>query len=425
MFNTPYFSNYHQDESEYSLRSIYITENNGAYDPDKWYDHPPFFMYAQAGVFLIFGNDWLIARGLGILLGLVTIIIFFFIGWEWKNEQVGLLMAGVFACAPISVMLNRYAMIDNLLGVFLGLIILFTLKYEKSGDYKYLYTVAIFIALAFNTKHTAIILAPPFLYYFYEKDLFKRKEGWICVGLILLIVLPVLLFMIDYGFIQLHLGKTSHITHESWGGMHPLLLAFALHFESLATLLLRTGIALIPFYFGIRLFWKNRTVFSNMILIWVVSSIIFFLTMRVTGYHYDYNEFLPMIPIIGFGLLLHKKWFIPVFVGLMVVTVCLFSYAPDQQTEALVYLENRLESNDTIIALPYPEVAYHLKDKDVMVYTYEDIGKINASWVVASRRRINRLDESDVEIKNYLENYTLVFESEFDYYIGYLIYKRN
>ncbi|UCE38244.1 MAG: glycosyltransferase family 39 protein [Thermoplasmata archaeon] len=425
IFNTPFFSNYHQDEAEYSLRSIYINEHNGAYNPDKWYDHPPFFMYAQAGVFLTFGDDWFIGRGFGIVLGLVTMFIFYCVGREWKNERLGLLMAGVFAFGPISVMLNRSAMIENLLGIFLGLIILFTIRYEKSNDNKYIYATAILIALALNTKHTAIILFPPFLYYFYKKDLFKRKEGWICIALIILIVLPIIVLMIDHGFIQLHLGKTSHITHESWGGMHPLLLTFALHFESLGTLLLRTGIALIPLYFGIKLFFKKPTIFTNMIMIWVVASILFFLTMRVTGYHYDYNEFLPMVPVIAMGLYFHRKWVIPVFIGLMVVTVCLISYAPDQQTEALVFLEKRLGDNDTVIALPYPEVAYHLKDKDVTVYTSDDIEEINASWVVASRRRITRLTENNVEINEYLEYYTLVFESEFDYYIGYLIYQRN
>jgi 4-amino-4-deoxy-L-arabinose transferase-like glycosyltransferase len=181
--NTPYFLYMWQDEAEYSMRAIYILDHGGGYNPEKLFDHPPMFMYVLASLFAVLGNDWFVGRGISIFLGLITMLGFYLLGKSWKDPKLGLYMAAVFAVAPITVMVNRHVLIDNLLGLFMVGIILSILKYDRTGEHKYLYLMGFLAALTFYTKYTAIIILPPIVYYFYTKKLWHTKEGRICTAI--------------------------------------------------------------------------------------------------------------------------------------------------------------------------------------------------------------------------------------------------
>ncbi len=197
------------DESINSFRSLgYLdffaeagqeTSINWFTDPPAWsklsfHDHPP-LSFLLNGLFLnLFGPTPFAVRFLSALSGLVGVFLIYLIGKKLFSQNVGLLAAGILAINNFAIWISRIGLQESLLiALILASFYFFILALEKRN---YLFLAALFLALGFLTKYTAIFLAIVyFLIIFLKKrNWLKTKELYLSLILFLIIISPILIY---------------------------------------------------------------------------------------------------------------------------------------------------------------------------------------------------------------------------------------
>jgi len=202
------------DDATYSYRSLgwfdYLAAEMQT-TPVQWFDSipgwsnlsfhdgPPVVFAVQKLFFVLFGDNIWGAKLPFLIAGLLLIFLMYLIGKELKNETTGLIAAGLTTVLSFGLWSSLIGYLENIEIVFIALSIYFWIKFLKNANKKkFLYLWGISIGLALMCKYTAIFLIPVFLVYalFFARKIFKFKELYLTLVIILLILSPVIFYNI-------------------------------------------------------------------------------------------------------------------------------------------------------------------------------------------------------------------------------------
>lgn len=437
--NTPSFYSFWVDEATFANRSIYILDHGGLYNPDYLFDHPPLFMYVQSAFFAVFGTDWFVARGVGVFLGIVTLLVFFLIGKAWRDEKLGLLLAAIFAVQPMMVEMNRQAMMENLLLLLLSASFLAVIKFDRTGRGAFFLLGTALFGLAMITKFTAAFFIFPLGAYALIKKLHKERLLYISAALFLLIVLPVVLMMLPHGFIDFHLRKTSG------GGIGYYVGGTFLEFGHLAALVMtldELNIGILPFVLFLYLDmdwsarppsqqkllkWARERPKSLFLAIWAVSCMLFFSLFTFMTAQYIYTMLIPILILLGIIVSKRGKLFMLVVSIFLLITVVGITYTESRtaSNDTVEYLKGQLTNGDVLICSDQAVFSYYFPDCEVHKDTDSEIASVNATYMVLKTSIYDHLKQNATLEQLLGTRYSQAFEThEGPHAINFIVLKR-
>ncbi len=438
--NSPSFYSFWVDESTFANRSIYILDHGGQYNPADLYDHPPLFMYVQSVFFKLLGPEWYVARGLAVMLGVLSVLVVFLIGREWKDERLGLMLAALFAVQTMMVKVNREAMIENLLLLLMAASFLAIVKYEKSGRPGLLFIAALFFALSIITKFTALVFLFPLLAYVLFKRLYRQRTFYYSLAIILLVAVPVIIVMLPHGFIGLHLRKTSGSGIGYWIG--DTFLDFG-HAGALAMTITELNIGLAPFiiFLAYNVNWSRRALLpSNLkrwierntltffVIVWAAASLIFFTFLTFMAEQYVFTILFPILILMGLVFHRHTKWLAVVVLAVfLVITVIWTGWAGYRRAsnDTVVFLQANVAPGDSLIASDSQVFQYYFPDNEVSGTTFKNVLTENATFLVLKTDYYDQLLHNDTTAPFVKDHYALLFETkEGPHAINFMVLKR-
>jgi len=127
--------------------------------------HPPIFYWLEH-IMLFFGGDEFVLRLLPALVGVLTIPIFYLIGIEFKNINIGLFLAALLAFSPFHVYYSQEARSYTLMLLFFSVAFLFYLKTLNSNNIRDWILFGVFSSLTFWTHFYSFV--PIGLLYLYS-----------------------------------------------------------------------------------------------------------------------------------------------------------------------------------------------------------------------------------------------------------------
>lgn len=438
--NTPSFYSFWVDEASFANRSIFILDNGGQYNPDYLYDHPPLFLYVQAFFFQLFGTDWYVARGVGIFLGTLTVLVVFLIGREWRDERLGLMLAALFAVQTMMVKMNRQAMIENLLLLLMAASFLAIMKYEKSERPRFLYISALFFGLSVITKFTSLVFLFPLLAYILFKKLYARRAFYYSVAIILLIVVPVILVMLPHGFIGFHLRKTSGSGIGYWIG--DFFLDFG-HAGAFIMTVTELNIGLAPFilFLAYDVKWSRRALLpatlkawieKNMlaffVVVWAAASFIIFTFITFMTEQYVFTMIFPILLLMGLIFHRYTKWLAVVVMAVFLVMTAIWIGQAGYRrasNDTVVFLQGQVGPGDTLIASDSPVFQYYFPDNEVSGTTFKNVLTENATYLVIKTDYYDKLLHNETMKPLINDHYAILFQTkEGPHAINFMVLKR-
>lgn len=209
-----------QDEADAGYEAYSIMTHG----TDKWgYKYPPYFIswgsgqnvlesYLEIPFIKVFGLSVFSIRLLPAILGVLSVIILFFLVKKTVDIETALLSSFILAIMPWAVMSSRWALESNLLPFFI-LFGLFTFTYSISTKYKqYLIPFSLIpFALALYAYIVSIVIIPPLIIllfmYFYKNIKNNKLLYLLSLILFLIVASPIIIFLIDNNIIH-------HISHK-------------------------------------------------------------------------------------------------------------------------------------------------------------------------------------------------------------------
>ncbi|MFB3766670.1 MAG: tetratricopeptide repeat protein [Methanotrichaceae archaeon] len=119
--------------------------------------NPPVFYWIEH-VMLIFGNSEPILRLVPAILGVLTIPLFYLIGKELVDEDVGLIAAALISFSPFHIYYSQEARAYTTVLFFMSLALIYYLRARDSRELKYWILFGIFSAFAFWTHFYSFII---------------------------------------------------------------------------------------------------------------------------------------------------------------------------------------------------------------------------------------------------------------------------
>ncbi|WP_435357252.1 ArnT family glycosyltransferase [Emticicia sp. SJ17W-69] len=161
LFYFPFLGNVHLfdwDEINFaeSAREMLLTGNYSRVQIDfkPFWEKPPLFFWMQAGAMHIFGVNEFAARFPNACIGLITLLVLFFIGKKLKDTDFGLIWALAYLGAFTPHLYFKSGIIDPTfnLCIFLGIYFIFMAKFESRHKLIYTLLSGVFIGLSILTK---------------------------------------------------------------------------------------------------------------------------------------------------------------------------------------------------------------------------------------------------------------------------------
>ncbi len=160
-FFFPFLGNVHLfdwDEINFaeSAREMLLTGNYSRVQIDfkPFWEKPPLFFWMQAGAMHIFGVNEFAARFPNACIGVITLLVLFFIGKKLKDANFGMIWALAYLGAFTPHLYFKSGIIDPTfnLCIFLGIYFIFTAKIEPSRVWLNTLLSGVFIGLSILTK---------------------------------------------------------------------------------------------------------------------------------------------------------------------------------------------------------------------------------------------------------------------------------
>lgn len=130
--------------------------------------NPPLFYWVEH-VMLLFGNNEIVLRFVPALLGVLTIPLFYLIGKEYVDRNVGIIAAAACTFSPFLIIYSQEARAYSMMLFFVALATLFQLRASKTNTMQDWVLFGAFSALAFWSHFYAIVLIGALvLYTLYE-----------------------------------------------------------------------------------------------------------------------------------------------------------------------------------------------------------------------------------------------------------------
>lgn len=236
------------DEVYYAFTAQEITKGNlYAWGKDYSYPginefewtHPPLGKEIISLGILVFGDSPFAWRIFQVLFGAAAAMLIFLLARNIFNSvNIGMFSAILYLLDPFPFVLSRIAMVDIFLFVFLISACLFTVKYLRKENNKFLYLSGIFLGLAVSVKWTALsfnlfILICLFISYLYKnkdkKIEIKPASQKLLLLTLSLVFIPIVIYILSYipffiykqsfsEFIALHKSMLRY--HESVKNPH-------------------------------------------------------------------------------------------------------------------------------------------------------------------------------------------------------------
>jgi hypothetical protein len=158
------------------------------------YSLPPVYPIFLAGVYSVFGRDFLAVRIMQSIIGAITCLIIFKIGRELFNKNAGLLAAAVAALYPLFVFISGLMYSTELFMFFIALFVWFALKSSTNDKMKYPIFSGLFLGLGTLAGPILFILFPVVCFWYLiilNKSLRMKIVGCaILVGIAILTLIP-------------------------------------------------------------------------------------------------------------------------------------------------------------------------------------------------------------------------------------------
>ena len=443
--NSPSFFSYWFDESEYSVRARYVLDHGGGYDPYFLRDHPPLFPYLLAVPYSVLGSEWYVGRGLIVVLSMINLSVFYFIGKEMKDQKLGLWLAALYGLSPVIVYLNREVTLDTLAVLFLSLSFLFVLKYLKDPKWQNFLAVAFFFGLGCLTKEVAVIFVLPLLGLVLRQKIYRRPHFYVGLLIFLVMTVPVYYLMSVNGFLSFHtfqmvktsrytvgnqtlttLNGTSVLTFAGWVniGFVPLLL----HVRDVFRKGHRQGQERKKTSKGLRGFIHGIKDEQFFLILWLVGGLIFSLSITLMAPQYDFYPFIPIALILGLVLRRPSKatWLKVVLVVYLLISICGIGYFYQLKGAdmAVNYMKDHVSKNDTMIVSDYSIFEYYFPDNQVTKTSQDKLATMNVTYVVMTTELMNEYLQNGT-LKKKMSEYTLVYRTDVvSWDVEFSVYKR-
>ncbi len=157
------------DTSLKSFGEIWTIISTGDFNPPLlyWIEH----------VMLLFGNNEIVLRIIPAVLGVLTIPLFYLIGKELLDRNVGILAAALLAFSSFHIFYSQEARAYSAMLFFASLLIFFFLKAIQENDIKNWILFGVFSAIAFWLHFYVIVLIASLLIYALVVQLPRYRES--------------------------------------------------------------------------------------------------------------------------------------------------------------------------------------------------------------------------------------------------------
>ena len=282
------------------------------YDYPKLYGHPsgvhadtfPTISIIVALAFMIFGRELWVARLVGILFNLGSVVVMYFLVRElYEREDMALLAGFITSVLPLFVFFSRNVQLINPALFFMLTSAYFYVKWRKNFSGRYLILTSLFLMLGTVTKYSFGVIAIPMLLTFPFK---KFREWKKCRKEFIIAFLILLLFP------SWHLYANYLIPAEyrevKQAGLHQIQIekVFELNLRLIWSFIIdnytEVGfyIAILGLFFVAYDFYKKRN-FSNLFILGYAFSIIPFtilMSSKLSGHNYHQYPIAPLVVIL-------------------------------------------------------------------------------------------------------------------------------
>lgn len=247
LFFIPYLGDVHLfdwDEINFAeaAREMIITGNylNVMIDFEPFHEKPPLFIWLQVISMKIFGINEFAARFPNALIGIITLLVIYYIGKNIYDRIFGLFWVLVYLGSLLPHFYFKTAIIDPLFNLLMYLSIYFIFNFYSNNDVKNIIYAAVFSSLAVLTKGPVGIMLPLISWITYviilkknEKYPIKEIFIYLAIGLIPSIIWYLIVFfnsgnavIIDFISYQIRLLTTGEAGHEGPLYYHFIVLFF-------------------------------------------------------------------------------------------------------------------------------------------------------------------------------------------------------
>ena len=235
LFFMPYIGDVHLfdwDEINFAeaAREMIITGNylNVMIDFEPFHEKPPLFIWLQVISMKIFGINEFAARFPNSIIGIITLLVLYYLGKKIYDEIFGLFWVLVYLGSLLPHFYFKTAIIDPLFNLLMYLSIFFIFNFYSNNNIKNIIFAAVFSSLAVLTKGPVGILLPliswiTFILILRNKEKYPIKEIFIflSIGLIPAIIWYLIIFLnsgdavlTDFISYQIRLLTTGEAGHE-------------------------------------------------------------------------------------------------------------------------------------------------------------------------------------------------------------------
>ena len=214
------------DDAIYSFRSIGLVDFMFAdnqpttlqlFDELPWWgnfsnhDHPPLIFWIMH-VFAIFGQSILIVSIPFAILGILTVFLVYLLVKENANKNVALLGSLLLVINSYFIWFSKITYLEGGVVFFLILTLYFFIKFLNNKKHWLFFGLS--LGLLLITKYTTLFILPVIFFYLLikERKVFKRKELYLSVLIVLAVISPVLVY-------NLMMYKTLGHFDLQWAGV--------------------------------------------------------------------------------------------------------------------------------------------------------------------------------------------------------------
>ncbi len=293
----------------------------------------PMYYYMMSVPMAIFWLNPIAAAGMNAMIGILTVMLIYYVGKRWFGEIAGLISALLYSVSPVTTYYSRSSWNPNPTPFFTLLAIFAMYEAHKSKNLNWLVLTGIFTGLAMQMHYLAIILIPIFsvlvLIEICRKFIWREQIKNIFTGIhagvagFILTLVPLILFDLKHDFLNSRafitiLGGSGAVGFDS-----AILFGrtWQLYSSNLITRYLTGDIQVLGWVVGIitLLPFLKKSWYMLALGVWLGVGILFLGLYKGAVYDH-YLGFLSPAPYLLFGALFSKKQIISyIGIGLIVV----------------------------------------------------------------------------------------------------------
>jgi 4-amino-4-deoxy-L-arabinose transferase-like glycosyltransferase len=202
--------------SKESFETIWITTLSGDF-------HPPLFHWVEH-IMLVFGQSEVILRFIPALLGSLTIPLFYFIGKEFRDRNVGLICAALLTVSYFGIFYSQEAYSYSMVLFVFSLVLIFYFRALRTDETSQWLLFGLFSALAVWTHYYVLIgLFVIYLHIIFtireklKNNIYDGKKILVALSAMTILILPLI-------FVVLERYQTLTASPPTYGVLGPILI---------------------------------------------------------------------------------------------------------------------------------------------------------------------------------------------------------